>query len=290
MTYSYFLTCFKGERDRVRVEAWPRSKELALPQESRRPSFIIGQVAGPRTVMLTSFIDELKRHYETIRNGSRLKIRFPDQTQAIADAYRAGLTCMVLSRAESSEQAQGALTYVMGATKEEVWFWASKFLGVVDEALEAEKVVEALCLISGAKDPSLRTPFRKTRAVRKEKAWSDLIQMANENIRKLADTSIKAISSISQEIRHSPKSRFYSFYAINSNRSSVRFAVLIPSKSSITAVLRLPQDLAETNGLRQTKGFFYPTGEEQRMTIRTEVDVKQLNKLSEKALHYSLSK
>ena len=43
-----------------------------------------------------------------------------------------------------------ALSYVMNVTSEEVWFWTSKFLGVVGEKVDGSKVLKSLCAISGA--------------------------------------------------------------------------------------------------------------------------------------------
>lgn len=167
MTYNYILKWSKGEKERIRVEAWPRSRALATPHENGRPSFIIGEVCGSRAIMLWSMLESMRTRYKLVRKGTRLRIDFPDKTEAIADAYRVGLACMAVSRSESSDLAQQSLAYVMRAPKEEVWFWASKFLGVVDSAHEVESVIEALCLISGAMEPGSRIPkIRESRVSR----------------------------------------------------------------------------------------------------------------------------
>jgi len=52
---------------------------------------------------------------------------------------------------KSEDAGEHALRYITRATQEEICLWASKYLGVVDEAIEIKRVVEALCIISGAR-------------------------------------------------------------------------------------------------------------------------------------------
>ena len=75
----------------------------------------------------------------------------PNDIPAVSDAYRLGLAAAALSHLKSEEAAEHTLRYITRATQEEIWFWASKYLGVVDKAINTRRVVEALCVISGAK-------------------------------------------------------------------------------------------------------------------------------------------
>lgn len=68
--------------------------------------------------------------------------------EAVAEAFRIGLAAAALTHIKGDEASDSALNYISKATEEEIWFWASKYLGVVDEGIKTEKVVEALCILS----------------------------------------------------------------------------------------------------------------------------------------------
>ena len=101
--------------------------------------------------MLWQAVRDLAKKYGSKRKGRTTRIDLPkDDIQAIADAYRIGLAAAALNHIKSDQSAEHTLRYIMRATQEEIWFWASKYLGVIDEAIETNKVVKALCIISGA--------------------------------------------------------------------------------------------------------------------------------------------
>lgn len=150
MPYKYVLRWKRAERETLRVEAWPRTKYLALPKETVRPSFVIGRVSGPRTVMLYGAAKDAIEKYGCKQRGQTLAVHFPpEDMKAIGDAYRIGLAAAVLEKASSEDEAEVAMRYVLRATKEEVWFWASKILRVIDTGIQTERVIQALCLVSG---------------------------------------------------------------------------------------------------------------------------------------------
>ncbi|MEM3464984.1 MAG: hypothetical protein QXU11_08095 [Thermoproteota archaeon] len=151
MVYKYVLKYSKGKQEKVRVEAWPKSRSLALTNELRRPSFIIGSLTGGRVLMVRPYLRELADKYGFKKTRVGFKIEFPsDSTGAIVDAYRIGLMIAAISHAETEESAEQAMHYVLSCTPEEVWFWTSKFLGVVYDNVERSRVIDALCIIGGA--------------------------------------------------------------------------------------------------------------------------------------------
>lgn len=159
MSYRYLLKYCKGEEQKISIEAWPRLKEYATNRERRRPSFIIGTLEGSRTIMLWHHIEQSRRRYDSFKKGKYIVVSYPpEDADAINDAYRLGLAASVINDARDSETADKALRYVMNATKEEVWFWTSKLLGVVGEKSDKERLLNAILLISGAKEITNLTP------------------------------------------------------------------------------------------------------------------------------------
>lgn len=153
MPFRYVMRWGRGEMESISVEAWPRNKEVALPKERRKPSFVIGSIKGGRVIMLHHLIKKITKSYGAVQRGNVLRVNFPqDDLNAIADAYRLGLAAATLANVESDESAEVVLRYVMRCSKEEIWFWASKYLSVVDDGIAVERVIKALCLIGGAYD------------------------------------------------------------------------------------------------------------------------------------------
>ena len=149
MTYKYVLKWRVGEKSSIVVEAWPSSPKLTLPKEKKKPSFIIGSAKGKRTIILMTIIDELKKKYKVKNRNGLYRIDFPfDSIEAIADVYRIGLAAQVVSKSKDFDSADGSLQYVLRSTTEEIWFWASKLLGVVDSKVDASKVMDALTILS----------------------------------------------------------------------------------------------------------------------------------------------
>jgi len=140
----------KIPEEKLRVEAWPKTKQLASVGETRRPSFVIGYVRGHKSLMISQLGSEVVGKYpSTLKNGT-IKLEFPiDNLEAIADAYRIGLAAAVVSEAQSRKTAEAALKYLQHVQREEVWFWTSKLLHVLGEGLDPAKVVKALSIISG---------------------------------------------------------------------------------------------------------------------------------------------
>lgn len=151
MTYRYVLKYRRLPVEEVAVEAWPSDPRLALDGERRKPSFTIGKLEGPRTFLLMSTVHDLAKRYGYRRYGRVTHVRIPNSDiSGVADAYRVGLAAAALSFINSEESAENAYRYIMRATEEEIWFWVSKYLGVVGDGVKVEKVVEALCVISSS--------------------------------------------------------------------------------------------------------------------------------------------
>jgi len=151
MTYKYVLKWRVGEKSSIVVEAWPSSPKLTLPKEKKKPSFIIGSAKGKRTIILMTIIDELKKKYKVKNRNGLYRIDFPfDNLEAIADVYRIGLASQVVSKSKDFDSADGSLQYVLRSTTEEIWFWASKLLGVVDSKVDASCVMDALTILSSS--------------------------------------------------------------------------------------------------------------------------------------------
>ena len=149
MTYKYVVKYRRLPVEEVTVEAWPSDPRLALEGEVRKPSFSIGRLDGPRTFLLMSTVHDLAKRFGYRRYGQVTHVRIPNNdVSGVADAYRVGLAAAALSLIPSEESAENAYRYIMRATEEEIWFWASKYLGVVGDGIKVEKVVEALCVIS----------------------------------------------------------------------------------------------------------------------------------------------
>jgi len=151
LTYRYVLKWRLGENSKITVEAWPSSQRIALPHERKKPSFIIGSVSGRKTVYLTSMIQDVKKRYRVKRKNGLYRIDFPfDDIEAIADVYRIGLAAEVVSRAGNNDSADDSLQYVLRSTTEEIWFWASKLLGVIGSKLDSGRVITALSILSNS--------------------------------------------------------------------------------------------------------------------------------------------
>jgi len=151
MPYKYIVKWQKAPNETITVEAWPKDRELALPEERRKPSFTIGKLKGTRNIMLWQTVNDLAKRYGSTQRRHTFRIDLPpDDIPAIADAYRLGLAAAALSHIKSDEAAEHAFQYTTRATQEEIWFWASKYLGVVDEAIKTNRVIKAICVISGA--------------------------------------------------------------------------------------------------------------------------------------------
>ena len=150
MTYRYVLRIRRlTNKERITVEAWPSRKEIATPTELRKPCFIIGSLSGPRTILVHYIVKELVKKYGALRTRKGLIIRFPDKSvEAIIDAYRLGLLLASLSKAKTDEEAENILRYIEKCTPEEVWFWTSKYLGLIKKATKPEKVIEALAILA----------------------------------------------------------------------------------------------------------------------------------------------
>jgi hypothetical protein len=147
--YIYRVKWRKNPKQYITVEAWPRHRELTLPEEKNKPSFTIGKLEGTRTIMLWQFINDLQKRYKIKKKNGLMRIDLPpDDINAIAEAYRLGLAAAALSHLENQEAAEHTLRYITRSTKEEIWFWASKYLSVIDDGIPANKVVKALCILS----------------------------------------------------------------------------------------------------------------------------------------------
>ncbi len=150
MTYRYVLRLKRiADKEKITVEAWPNKKEIVTPAELRRPCFIIGSLSGPRTNLIYYMVRELAKKYGVKRTKKSLIIQFPDKSiEAILDAYRIGLLLASLSKAKTDEEAENILRYVEKCTAEEVWFWTSKYLGLIRKSTRPEKVIKALAILA----------------------------------------------------------------------------------------------------------------------------------------------
>jgi len=150
MTYKYVLRIRKTKNtEKIAVEAWPSRKELAAPTEMRRPSFIIGTLKGPKTSLVYYQVKALLNKYAAKKVKTGYILQFPQQsTEAIVDAYRIGLMLATLSKARSDEKAENVLRYIENCTPEEIWFWTSKYLGIIKRDIQSEKVIEALTVLA----------------------------------------------------------------------------------------------------------------------------------------------
>ena len=151
MPYRYVLKWRRGYKESIIVEAWPKSKELALQTEQRKPSFVVGRLSGSRTIMLRELVEDTIKRYGSKTNRASVKVDFPkDDVQAIAVAFRIGLLAAILAEIQDQDSAENAYEYVMSATQEEIWFWASKMLGVIDRQPRKLDVVRALVTLSSS--------------------------------------------------------------------------------------------------------------------------------------------
>ena len=131
----------------IGVEAWVRYP--SVPRERRRPAFIIGKVEGSRTIVLRDRVEQAAVSFGMRTIGRTKKVTFPlDDTKGVAEAYRIGLAAAVLRSACDNQAVDQASRYVLTITDEEVWFWTSKLL---DETIGRERVIDALCVLSGAR-------------------------------------------------------------------------------------------------------------------------------------------
>jgi hypothetical protein len=94
-------------------------------------------------------IKEFIKKYGAKRTKKSLIIYFPDKSiEAIIDAYRLGLLLASLSKVKTDEEAENILRYIDKCTPEEVWFWTSKYLGLIKKVTKPEKVIEALTILA----------------------------------------------------------------------------------------------------------------------------------------------
>ncbi|HZW56640.1 MAG TPA: hypothetical protein VFF30_10155 [Nitrososphaerales archaeon] len=99
--------------------------------------------------MLRQLIEDAIRSYGSRQRQLSIRVDFPrDDVQAIAVAYRLGLLAAVLSEIKDEESLEHAYEYLMRATQEEIWFWASKMLGVIDQIPKKNNVVKALAVLA----------------------------------------------------------------------------------------------------------------------------------------------
>jgi hypothetical protein len=147
MPFKYVLRWTNGEREQIGVEAWVRYP--TMPKERKHPAFVIGMVEGSRTIVLRDRVEHAAALYGARTFGKSKRVTFPlDDTKAVAEAYRIGLTAAVLRSAEGNEAVNRASRYVLSVPDEEVWFWTSKLL---DPTVSREQVIDALCVLSGAR-------------------------------------------------------------------------------------------------------------------------------------------
>ncbi len=148
MPYKYVLKWYRGEKERITVEAWHRYPNTK--QEKEKPAFEIGSVNGSIVVILRDSVQKIIETYGSRKYGPTLRVEFPfDDTKAIAEAYRLGLAASVLKYAPDNDSLHRASVYVLNITNEEVWFWTSKLL---DQNIGTQRTISALCVISGTWD------------------------------------------------------------------------------------------------------------------------------------------
>ena len=153
MPYRYVMKWKRGYEESLTVEAWPKSKELAMATEHRKPSFVIGKIGGSRTIMLRELAEEAAKRFGVSHKGLTTKVDFPlNDIPAIAAAFRLGLLAAVLSEIDSPEAMEHAYENLTRATPVEIWFWASKMLGVIDHEPRKHSVVSALVALTGAEN------------------------------------------------------------------------------------------------------------------------------------------
>lgn len=148
MPFKYILKWYQGEKEHVTIEAWHRYP--TLKSEKEKAAFTIGKLEGNKVLLIRDRVYEITNKYGSKRYDKTLKVSFPlDDTKAIAEAYRIGLTASILSIAGDNSSIQTATNYVLNTTDEEIWFWTSKLL---DSSVGPQKTISALCLISGTWD------------------------------------------------------------------------------------------------------------------------------------------
>lgn len=148
MPYKYVLKWYRGEDERVVVEAWTRYP--TSDQEKKRPEFTIGEVNGSQVILIRDRVERAVETYGHKRYDKMLRVTFPlDDVNAIAEAYRIGLAAAVLTHAGGKPEMIKASSYVLGITDEEVWFWTSKLL---DRRIGSKRAISSLCIMSGTWD------------------------------------------------------------------------------------------------------------------------------------------
>ncbi len=99
--------------------------------------------------MLYGNLKDMIKRYSSRKRGRLTRIELPaEDTSAMAEAFRLGLAAAALDRIKDEDAAENTHKYLSKATVEEIWFWASKYLGVIDEGINPERVIEALTIIS----------------------------------------------------------------------------------------------------------------------------------------------
>jgi hypothetical protein len=147
MPFRYVLKWDRGNTEKISIKAYPRYPSKS--NEKRKPTFEIGSIKGSRAIILRDAVESSIKQYGSRQYGKITQVNFPkDNSEAIAMAYRIGLTAAVLREAPNNGAVHKATSYILDATNEEIWFWTSKLL---DKRIGPEKAVTALCIISGAK-------------------------------------------------------------------------------------------------------------------------------------------
>ena len=148
MPFRYVLKWDKGKNEEISVSAYPKYK--STKSKTKKPAFTIGSISGSRTIILRDATENAIKQYGSRKYGEYKEyINFPkNDSDAIAMAYRIGLTAAVLNEAPNNGAVHKATSYLLDATNEEIWFWTSKLL---DKKVGQKKTVAALCIISGAR-------------------------------------------------------------------------------------------------------------------------------------------
>jgi len=112
MPYKYVLKWYRGETERVTVEAWHRYPNDK--KEKEKPAFVIGSIKGSKTVVLRDSVENIIKLYGGKKYGPTMRVEFPlDDTKAMAEAYMFGLAASVLKYAPDNSSLHRASVYVL---------------------------------------------------------------------------------------------------------------------------------------------------------------------------------
>lgn len=150
MTYRYLIRYKIGKKyNKLSVEAWPKNKQLATNHELRKPSFVIGSLKGERIKLVQFIVKDLINKYGAKQTKTGFIIHLPpNNTEDIITAYRTGLLLASLSKTRKDEEADNIIRYIYRCTPEEIWFWTSKYLGIIRDDTTPEKVIQALTILA----------------------------------------------------------------------------------------------------------------------------------------------